>query len=265
MDTRFNPLPLLAAAILLGACHANGGHTPETYGVLRQVDSLLDNGCGPYEVASFLYSHPEQLDLPVDSLAESHCVRTSADGRFRVYSIADWRSGSTCDIHNLFLYWNGDDDIHLKADAGDLGCIKDIGMFRSGDKTYYILVSEYVAVHQGMCITTTVSIYSLDRSRYDSLKRESLFLTKDYRLIDSIEVQWDDDGTDEERGYPFGIALDDREDTREVYVQVIDGRTGEATGLAIVYRRDGRRFGDRGLTCVDSQGRARPVVNPSDD
>ena len=240
---------LLAGALLACACHGGNGPTPETYGVLRQVDSLLDNGCGPYKVASFLGSHPEQLDLPVDSLAESHLARTSADGRFRVYSIMHWQNSAICDIHNLFLYRNGDDpdDVHLRADAGDWGYIKDIGMLRTGDKTYYILVSEYLSVHQGLFLTTMVSVYSLDRNRYDSLKRESRFRTMSGRLTDSIEVEWDDYGAEKSWDNLFGIAFDDRGDTREVYVQVVDSRTGDAHDLAIVYRWDGRCFAYQGL------------------
>lgn len=153
------------------------------------------------------------------------------------------------DVHNIFLYRNGEDeyDTHVKADAGDWGYIINIGMVISGHKTYYLLVSEYVSYHYGMYCTTMISAYSLDSDIYNSLKREPLFITKSGKQTDMIEVSWDDNGSNKDWLNLFSVSLDNSGNTHEVYIQVIDAKSGEALDKAIVYKWDGSHFRYSGL------------------
>ena len=236
---------LILSAVLTVGCDGNHVSNPNYYGIEHQIDSLIDNGANPYDVASYLHDNLDYLDVRVEASKDwNYTVSTSADGEFRVYSIIDWTHSSIYDVHNIFHYRNGKDDdaIHLKADAGDWGYIRDIGMVSSKDKTYYILVSEYETIHQGVFYTAMITVYSLDKYIYNSLTRESVFLTKSGRMTDSIEVSWRDDYGHKDDANLFGISVDDTKDTHEVYVQVIDAKTGDALDRAIVYRWDGKHF-----------------------
>lgn len=211
------------------------------YAPNQRIDSLLYYGANCYDVASLLYKNPDYLDVQMDSSStSSYDVVTSSDGNFRVYSIFD-SSSSTYDVHNIFHYRNGD-DVHVKADAGDWGYITGIGTIRSGEKNYYILVSEYVALHQGLHYTAMVSVYSLNEYIYDSLTRESVFIPKSGRPIDSITVSWNDNGGDKDSLNLFGISMDSNNNTKEIYIQVIDAQNGDATDNALVYRWNGTQF-----------------------
>ena len=236
---------LILSTIFMVGCSRNSINSSCGYGIENQIDSLIENGANPYDVASYLHSNRDYLDVKVAPSQNCYyTVCTSEDGEFRVYSIFDWPSSSIRDSHNIFHYRNGRDDdaIHIKADAGDWGYIRNIGMIQHGDKSYYILISEYYSIHQGVFYTAMVSVYSLDKYIYDSLTRESIFVTKSGRHTDMIEVSWQDDHGDKDDSNLFGISFDDAKDTHEVYVQVIDAKTGNALDRAIVYRWNGKHF-----------------------
>lgn len=230
---------ILIASTLLCGCRHYGQVDYTTYGPLRQIDSLCDNGANPYDIASYLYEHPESLDLDIGSTqSDGYTVMTSSDGEFRVYSIYDWPGLSFPQIKNIFHYRNGryDDDIHLKVEVEDWGCISSIGTVKNEEKSYYILVSDYYSELRGTCCVTMVSVYSLDDQIYDSLKREMAFITRSGRKIESIEVRWED-----YKGFSFpdnywGISMDNPHNTREIYVQVVDANTGKPLDRAIVYK-----------------------------
>lgn len=239
---------IMLSVLLLSACQIRPSNKPGKSDPSCQLDGLLGNCANQYEVAAYLSKNLEILDIPVKpSPYTNYTVKTSADNNFRVYSILDPMS-SIYDVHNVFLYRNGDDyDTHVKADAGDWGYIINIGMVASGHKTYYLLISEYVSYHYGMYCTTMISAYSLDRDKYNSLKREPLFITKSGNLTDIIEVSWDDNGSNKDWLNLFGVSLDNAGDTHEVYIQVIDAKSGDAIDKAIVYRWDGCHFRYSGL------------------
>ena len=241
----------LFSVLLMCACNSSKStsSSQEEYCPSHRVDSLLDNCANPYEIALELSKHPfEVLSTPIEpSPYTNYTIKTSADGNFRVYSILAPMS-SIYDVHNIFLYQNGDEyDVHVKADQGDWGYITNIGMLSNGNKTYYLLVSEYVSYHQGLYCTTMISAYSLNNEIYNSLKRESLFITKNGNLTDMIEVSWSDDGANKDWGNLFGVSLNRISNTQEVYIQVIDAKSGDALDRAIVYRWDGRHFVYSGL------------------
>lgn len=244
-----NRIALFVFLLLLAGCNSHQ-HISDTYGPYHQIDSLMENGANPYDVASYLYEHSETLDQTYDFTdGEGYKVMTSADKDFRVYSILDWPHSSIYDVHNIFHYRNGryDDAIHINADAGDWGYIVNIGMVKSGSKSYYILISEYESVHQGIYCTTMVSVYSLDEYIYNSLTREPIFITRDGRHLDSIEVSWADDLGFKSMDNLFGIAIDNPCDTKEIYIQVIDSGSGDALDQAIIYRWDGHHFTYAGI------------------
>lgn len=247
-----NILPI-AALLFIASCGENHDSISDAYGVERQLDSLIDNGANPYDIASFLYENPEYLDVPVVSSPDGdYTVQTSSDGNFRVYSIYDWPSSSVCEIHNIFQYRTGgyDDTIYLKADAGDSGSIKEIGKVSKGDKALYILVSDNYILHHGVYYTAMVSVYSLNDYMYDSLARESVFVTNSGQRLDYIEVFWQDEHWEKDDSNLFGVAIDNKEDTREIYIQVIDANTGDALDRAIVYAWDGESFVYAGIRAM---------------
>lgn len=233
-------LSLLACSILLAGCKSHPYVAITNYGPFHQIDSIMDAGGNPYDVASYLHEHEETLDLNLDfSQGDGYSVMTSTDGNLRVYSVYDWSGSSFPQIKNVFHYRDGenDDDIHVKADEGDWGCISGIGTTKNDSKKYYVLLSDYYSEIHGTCVVTMVSVYSLDEQVYDSLKREqSVFWVKSGRHIDSIEVRWDDySGYSLPDNY-WGISMDNPHNTREIYVQVVDAKTGNPLDRAIVYR-----------------------------
>ena len=169
-------------------------------------------------------------------------VRTSYDGNFRVYSFVNCPS-YWCDIHNIFQYQiDKEDPIFIKADAGDDGSIIEIGMQKQESKTYYLLVSQNYIFHQSELIITMISAFSIDKSIYNSLKRESLFKTKNGKTLETITVVWDNVHGEKDYDNLFGISIDNPNNTREIYIQIIDETTGHAIDKAIVYRWDGKNF-----------------------
>lgn len=232
--------------VLLVSCNISSHNEMPIYGPLHQIDSILDAGGNPYDVASYLQDHMETLYLNLGfSQGDGYSVVTSADGNLRVYSVYDWPGLSFPQIKNIFHYRDGenDEDIHIKADEGDWGCISSIGTTKNDSKRYYVLLSDYYSEIHGTFVVTMVSVYSLDEQIYDSLKREqSAFLTKSGRHIDSIEVRWNDySGYSLPDNY-WGISMDNLQNTREIYVQVVDAKTGNPLDKAIVYRWNKNHF-----------------------
>lgn len=236
-------IQLILVALCTISC--NGAHLRDRtkYSDSEKIDSLLDNGANPYDVASYLYENPDYLYVPIESTDESpYEVKTSPDGKFRVYSIFVSQN-YTSDIHNIFQYQIDEQDpIFLKADAGDIGSITNIGMLKKGDKTYYLLLSEFYVFHQSVLVSNMISVYSVDDNIYDSLKREALFKTKNGNKLETIEVVWENIHGEKDSDKLFGISIDNPNNTREIYIQIIDQTTGHALDKAIVYRWDGNNY-----------------------
>lgn len=92
-------------------------------------------------------------------------------------------------------------------------------MTKNDSKRNYVLLSDYYSEIHGTCVVTMVSVYSLDEQVYGSLKREqSAFLTRSGRLIDSIEVRWDDySGYSLPDNY-WGISMDNPHNTGGIFI-----------------------------------------------
>lgn len=118
---RYYLLSLLACILFIGCrSHPNAAVTSD--GPLHQIDSIIDVGGNPFDVASYLHEHMETLDLNLDfSRGNGYSVMTSADGDLRVYSVYDWPSLLFPQIKIIFNYRDGenDDDIQMK-EIGDV-------------------------------------------------------------------------------------------------------------------------------------------------
>lgn len=243
----------LLSILELGACGGNAGHETNYGG--NPIDSLLYHGANHFDIASWLYKHGD-LDIRVDSRDDwSYSVKTSADNRLRVYSFSD-DTRFYEDVHQIVHYRNGDDELdeHIRIVDDDWGLIRDIGMLTSGHKTYYLLVYDSVSFHQGMYCRSMISAWSVDNYEYDSLKREPLFITKNGRYTDRIEVRWDDGGGQKDSQNVFCVSLDRTSNTREVYIQVVDADSGDALNQAIVYHWNGGKFIFYGLRPMRIEG-----------
>ena len=218
------------------------------YGAGQKIDSLLDGGANHYDVASYLFKHPEYLHVNIEPITDDfiwrYSVNSSADGKLRIYTFLD-DLGYTRDVHNIFQYLIADDlPVRVQADECNEGTVNTIGMRCQGLKTYYLILNDYVSGHN--CYTSGITAYSVRSDRDNSLKREPLFLTKGGSLIDSISIMWDDPHGDRE-GYFYGVKLDNLENTEEVCIQVVEAETGTATNKCIVYRWDGKHFAYSGI------------------
>ena len=246
-------LIILANLFALGACGGNADYKPDFGG--DPIDSLLYHGANHFDIASWLDRNGD-LDTPVKPHEDcDYSIKTSANNRLRVYSVPD----QTCfydNVHQIIHYRNGYDefDEHIRIVDDDWGQIRDIGMVTDGHKTYYLLVYKDVHYHQGTYFSAVISAWSTDENEFDSLKREPLFVTKNGRHTDKIEVQWDDDGSFKDSQNVFGVSIDGTKNTRDVYIQVVDADTGDALDQALVYHWNGRYFVFSGLRPMRIEG-----------
>lgn len=237
---------LIVSIFAFGCKNIQSNYPPtgtKEYGPGQKIDSLIDIGANHYDVASYLFKHPEYLNVIIKPRMDSdiwrYSVNTSADGKLRVYSFLD-DLGYPQDVHNIFQYLIDDDlPVRVQADECNDGTVKTIGMRCLGVKTYYLIVTEYVSYHN--CYSTGITAYSVQSDWDNSLKKEPVFLTKGGNLIDSISIMWDDPHEDRE-DYFYGVELDNPVNTKEVHIQVVDAENGMATNKSIVYRWDGKHF-----------------------
>jgi hypothetical protein len=240
-------LPFLCIVLLLSCSKSNTSSDRSLSGYT--LDRLLSEGGSHYDVAAYLYRNPEFLQNTPRSFRDGGRLsyETSADGCFRVYSME--LPGCYPDIENILQYGPSKyEPVLLLDELEDKGRVWEIGMNDSASKKIYLPVSfqhfccggEYLSA----CIRSFSIIY--DETGF-SIQQEPLFKTKSGKLLDSIEVDWDDDCGERSSNNVFRIALDNPENTREVYIQIIDAATGEALDKAIVYRWDGSFFNYAGI------------------
>ena len=239
----------LGCAMLWGCSHNNNSSIEYT----NSIDSLMYHGGNHYDVASYLLNHPDYKDEGKDErLFPYHKSMLSADGKVRVYSIFEDDSYSyACGFSNIVHYgtvrYDDEDyaDYFVKADLDMEYCIHQIGTRETSDKTYYLFISVEQYTHQSEYYNFAVSAYSIDKYEYNyqhELMPESVFKTKDGRMLHSIDVEWDDFGFRYNGGNLWGIAFDSEVSTSEVYIQLIDDNPGEPHDSAFVYRWDGSCF-----------------------
>lgn len=91
---------------------------------------------------------------------------------------------------------------------------------------------------------------SIDKYEYNfrhELLPESVFKTKDGRMLHSIDVHWNDFGFRYNGDNLRGITFDSEASTSEIYIQLIDENPGEPHDSAFVYKWDGSCFNYAGL------------------
>ncbi len=252
---------IIIAAVLL-ALTSCGNHSAsrliyppyfeQKAGLPGSLDSLAFYEANHYDYASWLLKHPETLlHSPVEySDSPYHCYTTSADRKFRVYSILDQERWSDTYAYNIIQYTTSDqfDDVSLSVETLTRDIIQQIGMISIGAKTYYLPITNLYVFHQGEYFRCSISAFSVTENHL--LKKEKLFLTRDGRYLDTIDVEWDDNGGTLSNDDLFGIRLDSMFNTHEVQIQVIDGVTGEALNRTLSYKWDGRYFKYSGKSYV---------------
>lgn len=208
------------------------------------LDSLLSDGGSQYDVAAYLYRNPDFLQNSPRSFRDGGRLtyETSSDGCFRVYSME--LPGCYPDIESILQYGDSEyDSLLILDEMEDKGRVWKIGMNDSDPKTIYLPVSFQTFCCGGEYLSACIRSYSINNDETGfSIQQAPLFKTKSGKLLDSIEVDWNDDCGERSSNNVFCIALDNLENTREVYIQVIDADTGEALDKAIVYRWDGSFF-----------------------
>lgn len=206
--------------------------------MMNSIDEILENGGSRYDVAAFLLRNPDYEG----SESDLYSYLKSGDGKICIYSICrEIVPAYIYQFDNIAHYKVDESEKDVKADLDFYGWIQQIGIQKTGDKTYYLLVSNLHLTHQGEMYYFTVSAYSLvnDGSFFEP---ESIFKTKDGSTLQTIEVKWDDFGYRYSADNLWGIYIDSESNTKRVYVQLVDDEPGEARDVAFVYEWDGSYF-----------------------
>ncbi len=240
---------LFVLVMLFSSCTGQRSSLSDSPLTAYQLDSLLGEGGNHYDVASLLYRNPDFFYNSPRSFREGGRLSydTSLDGQFRVYSIE--LQGNYPFIDNIIQCGDSRSTPLLMMEAiEDKGPIYKIGMHNDGHRTIYLPVSFQYFCCGGEYISAAIRSFSIIRdSSGFSILSEPIFKTKHGRLLDSIEVDWDDNCGKEPSNNIFCIDWDNPDNVNEIYIQVIDADTGIALNKAIVYRWDGIFFNYAGI------------------
>ena len=246
-----NILLSLVAAGLVPACGTPAGHAANEEPAEYVLDGLLSEG-NHYDVASYLVRHPDFLSETAQSFNDGEWLNyeTSADGRFRVYSMQYLRQANP-PIENIIQFAHPYGPALRLEEMRDMGRIESVGMVTLPSKNYYLAVTGETYCSQGSYYTSTVRAFSLNNYTCE-FKRAQVFKTKSGKMLDTIEVHWNDRGgslSASEENF-VGVSLEeaaDSEMTAVVCVQVISSESGLPTDNEICYSWNGRCFEYEGI------------------
>ena len=214
------------------------------------LDSILMDGGNHYDVASQLFRNPDFLSESPRSFRDGGRLtyETSSDGCFRVYSME--LAGHYPEVENLIQYGDSKyDPLLLLEEMAFMGRVDKIGMKKDGKRTIYLPITFQYFCCGGEYISANICSYSSVKESYGgaSVQSEPVLKTKNGSLLDTIEVDWNDNCGEVSSCNVFCIELDSVDNTNEIYIQVVDADTGKALDKALVYRWDGTFYTYSGI------------------
>lgn len=192
------------------------------------------------EFTSFIKDKPTTLNYPFNELIDSNfCyVKTSSDGRFRIYSWDTW-TGGTMHFFKEIYQWKNNGEVFTKVpnykedDAGRF-CSK-IFTVNINDQPHYLAVTN--GIFSTKDAMQSISAYTIEGDELiDTVK---LFKTKT-KTLNSIDVEFDFFSVADRPERPLElITYDDKQ--KIIYIPVVDDK-GQVTKRNILYQLKGPYF-----------------------
>lgn len=216
----------------------------------NSLDSILMEGGNHYDIASQLFRNPDFLSESPRSFRDGGRLtyETSSDGCFRVYTME--LAGRYPEVENLIQYGDSKyDPLLLLDEMAFMGRVDKIGMKKDGKRTIYLPITFQYFCCSGEYISANICSYSSVKESYGgaSVLSEPVLKTKNGTLLETIEVDWNDNCGEVSSCNVFCIELDSVDNTNEIYIQVVDADTGKALDKALVYRWDGTFYTYSGI------------------
>lgn len=192
------------------------------------------------EFTSLIKNNPTTLNYPFNELIDSNfCyIKTSTDGRFRIYSWDTW-TGGTMHFFKEIYQWKSNGEVFTKVphyEEGDTGrfCSKIFTVNINNQPNYLAITNAIFSTKDAM---QSISAYTIEGN--DLVDTVKLFRTKTKRL-NSIDVEFDFFSVAERPERPLElITYDDKQ--KIIYIPVVDDQ-GQVTKRNLLYQLQGNYF-----------------------
>lgn len=189
---------------------------------------------------ALIKSNPATMDHSFKKMIDSNVclIKTSSDGRFRVYSWDTW-TGGTMHIFKTIFQWRDNGKVFTKIpydpkdDAGSFGA--NLFTVNIKDKNYYLLVTN--AIFSTKDAMQSIAVYTINNNKLVDTAR--LFKTKTKRL-NRIDVSFDFFSVIDRPERPLALITYD-EKLKIIYIPVVDDKE-QVTNKNILYQLKDQYF-----------------------
>jgi len=187
------------------------------------------------QFTTFIKNNPATLSYKFKSLTDSNAchIVTSTDGLLRIYSWDTWLGGTMHDFNNIFQFKSNNKIYSTENDGGTY--FIDIFTLKTGDKTYYLTVSD--ESESTKFAYETLSIYTVSN---DTLNDKVKLIKTQSGLNNSISFEYDFFSVAGRPERPIHlIKYDINKKTLYIPIVLADGKV---TNRYIIYQFNGQYF-----------------------
>lgn len=184
---------------------------------------------------TFIKKNPATLSYKFKSLTDSNVchIVTSTDGLLRIYSWDTWLGGTMHDFNNIFQFKSNNQIYSTENDDGTY--FIDIFTLETGDKTYYLAVSD--ESESTKFAYETLSVYTVSNN---TLNDKVKLIKTQSGLNNSISFEYDFFSVADRPQRPIHlIKYDTNKKTLYIPIVLADGKV---TNRYIVYQFNGQYF-----------------------